>query len=107
MWGGKSCGADVTSLEHTGFVVWVFERLVGHLIARPGQRSKAISVPDGWGGGRLLDVDKAGKHKLETQGSELPGEKIEYLLEFHLISKKYLSTHRVCVMSGHILGELG
>lgn len=51
VWGEKSCVADVTSLGHTGFVVWVFERLVGHLIARPGQRFKAISVPDGSGAG--------------------------------------------------------
>lgn len=40
---------NVPSLGCIGFVLWVFERLVGHRIARPGHRSNDISVSDGSG----------------------------------------------------------
>lgn len=47
-----------------GFVVWVFERLVGHLIARPGHRSNAISVPDGFRAGYQMLIRQVSIHWL-------------------------------------------
>lgn len=47
----KNWVANVIPLGCIGFVVWIFERLVGHLVARPGHSSHAISVPGGSGPG--------------------------------------------------------
>lgn len=102
----KNWVPNLISLGRIGFVVWVFERPVGHLVARPGLSSHAW-----WFRARLWDVAKAGKCERlllrlsATWGGGWGG--IEYLLECHLSSKKYLFTHRLRVTSGQILGELG